>query len=1637
MKHIKSILKRPLPLTALLAGVIMAGCVKEQIETTPATMQGEGVTIVVNIPGSKTPTNTRSMDGNPENEVQSVDVLVFKVSGTTETFAECATGIVAGNAATGTGENTVYTAEFKATLTAAASSRIVLVANAAVRVAALKGGWTAGTTTKQEVLASLTITQTAAWGTATGSHTPIPMYGETGTVTITGGMRIDNVELRRMLARIDVKNTPAAAANFTLEKVHLCNRNTAGRIAPAWNATGQLLATSTTPNTHPSPGTQTGAGSALAYTYSGTGLVGDIYAFEAAAASDASETARKNAPCLVLEGLYNGNKTYYRVDFTFDGENGTARAYMPLLRNYKYDVSVLLAEGIGYGSIADALDSYTVVSNLKTRIIHYDMGVIRDIAFDGQYMLGVNEAAPALSKEARDYELQVFTDNPKGWTATINPHTGSWLTFAAGGATQTGAKDAPRSLMLRLAANATGNARTAEIVISADRLRKVVTVTQTDESDYGLRILDDAGNEITELEFFYNAGGMPQPQRFFVVWNGPAQCGITQEAATGGFAAFTYSTDSDKPAGSGLTVTTPVMITGGAAAYTISADAFAPAEIDPAQGGDPFLEKESKMDFTINSAGSYVSKSLLMRQVSLNTVAIVGDNYLLNGSVYSFILKSNTSWTISAVNDPGGILDASYTLSGKSGGYNVSGEAVSFKVIDDPAEVKSGQTATLTLTDPTGRVGDVTVKIKGGMVCGKNGFALLQTIGGNSYLTHVYGGRCWMVQNSKEGDASATKFDNNDSQVNGYYYTPQNAATACPAGWHLPTGIEATALIYEIKNNLTAEQAKKWWTGSQGAENDAFAGGHNDTGWHNWGVYGNWWYGSGNQYFYGSSSNMTTSSYPNHWFSVRCVMGESRTESYYIAASHAASYMLDGVTQHSFKVMSNTQWAVRSVSDPDGILLNSSAQIASMLSRTGGNNPSPGDNFAFTLVNDAGGSLSGKTFTVTFRDPSAKAADITVTIDGATSTGNDWGYFWKKGTFRDASVWTSAADNSTQNYYFPWNTSKVEFDFLTAAGLIERTTGTGLNGGSLSRGTPTTTNGTTTYPYTFTFGNTDFTVSRNHELVFAAGISGPGFEDKKITFTHAAQSWERANFPGSADPSTGAVDYNGYTSAAGTPIAVTNNAWWGAKIAGFVPSTYNGSNSWLKIRTADKSAQPFAAPSNAADMPQIDRITVPSTDANLMKKSSDLSVQVDALNTLNDPSLAAYGYKREARIDFQNLGGGTSISLGGQSITVTQYAPVLLNTTSAAILKSETIPSNAKDYTVSVTTNLPDWTIKVTGTSGASVGARTGTLPVTTSAAVTDNTRTVTIPENTSTSSRTFNLYLSYPGFPDQHLATITQEKAEIPGIHSTPGMIGYYARGPKKGQLTLLGSSAYKDTPVDLNDGTLADVPVYAAFFKWASLVATGSQNNGAFSSNDVIWAPAGYKGTTDAAAALTQVKSDIGTKTQGSAWAIVPYRSIDNWDTDVANGLGNPCDYYFGTASVESQNVGGWRMPTGNPWKNGAGYASFGTATTLNGPTWAFYASSGGGHGVLANGTNKLPHSGMVAGNGSGEDWSIFLPPTGFRNYTMGAIYEQTTYGCYWTGTVRNSYYGYALVFSYERVIPSNYNEFDSGLAVRCVRP
>ncbi len=66
-----------------------------------------------------------------------------------------------------------------------------------------------------------------------------------------------------------------------------------------------------------------------------------------------------------------------------------------------------------------------------------------------------------------------------------------------------------------------------------------------------------------------------------------------------------------------------------------------------------------------------------------------------------------------------------------------------------------------------------------------------------------------------------------------------------------------------------------------------------------------------------------------------------------------------------------------------------------------------------------------------------------------------------------------------------------------------------------------------------------------------------------------------------------------------------------------------------------------------------------------------------------------------------------------------------------------------------------------------------------------------------------------------------------------------------------------------------------------------------------------------------------------------------------------------------------------------------------------------------------------------------SLFLPAAGYRYYFTGSVYNQGSYGYYWSSTAYSGTLGHSLYFNDAYVGPVNYGSYAYGFAIRCVIP
>jgi hypothetical protein len=295
---------------------------------------------------------------------------------------------------------------------------------------------------------------------------------------------------------------------------------------------------------------------------------------------------------------------------------------------------------------------------------------------------------------------------------------------------------------------------------------------------------------------------------------------------------------------------------------------------------------------------------------------------------------------------------------------------------------------------------------------------------------------------------------------------------------------------------------------------------------------------------------------------------------------------------------------------------------------------------------------------------------------------------------------------------------------------------------------------------------------------------------------------------------------------------------------------------------------------------------------------------------------------------------------------------------------------------------------------------------------------------------------LTTPTTPEPEVPTTPEDLSRL----AAPGVIGYFATGPNKGELTLAGDYRYRNTDVanhpdgkrqsTIDFGEISNEAVYVAYFTFGSLVAMSSEGDNETLFNaatDIVKAP------TDAMKSqITGYGSDMGPIPQSNLTFDLPYvpgygyldpsvESVSdasyNHSTNWDKGKGDPCIYYFGHADATYKDFGtGWKLPVGGPTNGGWNGGTFGTSGTV-GVTLDLPRPDGTSWVSIKNETvTPIPTiEGVVAGDGKGgKDWSMFLPAAGYRSVS-GTVQAKGSLGEYWSSTVKQNAYGINMGFRY----------------------
>ncbi len=528
----------------------------------------------------------------------------------------------------------------------------------------------------------------------------IPMWGQLTNQIPTGDYFEDahDINLVRMMARVNVVLGPGVDENFSLALAYFYNFSIFGSVIPDlsydWDDPSFSMADYTSPSL-PGPWSEIVANTAntnMEYSYITGQSWGDnavdneIYIFEAPAGVpvSAGSTAYKTNPCIVVGGNYGdgAGTTYYRIDLTQRDEVTGELVYLPILRNNSYTITINSVSGPGHKYQWEAFES--IPTNIDASIINWrDTGIGTGIT-DGRYRLGVTKEVYELIPDQHadagsDNVLNISTDHPGGWTATVytdeNCTTpaggGFWLTLSDSSGEENYA-DGGESIHYRTTALPPDQqSRTAWVKVQAGGMSFVISVTQVqmfveitavggiNDGQVIERIsftsknsdLSSGGIAATRTTRAIppSAGVPPTAQKFKVSW-GPVSTPLRIVSFPGldATAQMQWQQDPDNP----ITYLTADNAPGGEYTFTVAPAPFRAETI----AEYPFYKEATTVMFELE--GSEIMGQLAIDMTHYNFLASginsrVGN---ISGTVETATIHSNAPWQMT-LSDPANILD--------------------------------------------------------------------------------------------------------------------------------------------------------------------------------------------------------------------------------------------------------------------------------------------------------------------------------------------------------------------------------------------------------------------------------------------------------------------------------------------------------------------------------------------------------------------------------------------------------------------------------------------------------------------------------------------------------------------------------------------------------------------------------------------------------------------------------------------------------------------------------------------------------------------------------------------------------------------------------------------------------------------
>lgn len=621
-----------LSMAALVVAMLPIACSEEvAVGTTVPVVSKAQATFTVQLPGEFS--QTRALTEPNEMEIQTADIISFRKDAVTNNeyffYREMATFV------SNTASAKVYRSSIQHSNDA---QQFVVFAN----VRTILDGLSLNTSmTRQQVLNAIVMTQSAAWDVSS-TYTPLPMWAQADYQVVNNGDPGLSVELTRAVARIDVTVASAAQSDFVMKSVRYYNYPNKGSVAPLDANWSPTLKQVTAPSV-PSGGYSYAASPQVHTVTGGVSLLRTIYSFEAPSTDSNTNTS---ASCLVVGGSFKGGgDTYYRVDF-YDQDTGE---FLPLLRNFRYNVQITEVNGVGFSDFADALKAG--FSNMTATTHVLDEGGMGNVVWDGRDFLSVSQTDFSLYPEEQSITVDVATTYADGWSATVSSEAASWLSIQG---SSTGAGNKVKGVLtLEAEANLTGN-RTGTVTITAGRLTQTITVFQSINPELSL--------EVNNVEFIFPTT-VSTGQDLLVEWLPAAHdCTIELVAVSGydpllftGHALSTIISDDHSS------------FSGGTATVTITPDDVTLAD---------FEERRSILRISTTDVNNTpITKEVLLRQFDYTLVVSGTREEYDHSTTYSINVKSNALWEVAVSNTS--LLNITSTVKGYAD--YTTGETVTFK----------------------------------------------------------------------------------------------------------------------------------------------------------------------------------------------------------------------------------------------------------------------------------------------------------------------------------------------------------------------------------------------------------------------------------------------------------------------------------------------------------------------------------------------------------------------------------------------------------------------------------------------------------------------------------------------------------------------------------------------------------------------------------------------------------------------------------------------------------------------------------------------------------------------------------------------------------------------------------------------